>query len=477
MSLPSIHEDSSESTWITRIAIIVLPVAVGLVMAFQVFVGDLYGRTREKPPPEVVAAENGEPGQLSPLVVQSKLYVKVRAALSAHGTTEPWREQLAEMDELAVTRADRLRLAIVAAEIVGVPEAVSRLRSLRAEATPGQDLANEAGWLIRMYEAHGSRTPKPIPPEVLTAMRARHGWFADLAGTFGTTESNSIRWQVVQGGRSLMFFGAGMGLLMLVTSGLGLVCSIVFMTKLRSGELETRLQEPRAPSGAYLEAFAIWTLGFFLVLAVRVLVLGQTGVWSVVMTELMLWGLLLCLLWPIARGVSWSDLRADLGLTTGRGVGREILCGVIGFLAVMPLEWMGRRIAGIVEQLTGGESQPPRGVPAFETPLADSWALVWLGAVGSVLWAPVVEEVLFRGCLYRFVRSRLTWGWTAVVTAIIFGIIHPYSAAGIITVAFGGIGLALIKEWRGCLIAPIVAHALHNAIIETNVIGFLMIID
>jgi membrane protease YdiL (CAAX protease family) len=54
--------------------------------------------------------------------------------------------------------------------------------------------------------------------------------------------------------------------------------------------------------------------------------------------------------------------------------------------------------------------------------------------------------------------------WAAAVSALCFGLIHPYTPAGLIEVAAGGFVYALIRAWRGSLIAPVVAHALHNTV-------------
>ena len=49
-----------------------------------------------------------------------------------------------------------------------------------------------------------------------------------------------------------------------------------------------------------------------------------------------------------------------------------------------------------------------------------------------------------------------------LVSAALFGLIHPYTGTGLFSVAVGGISFALIREWRGSIIAPMTAHALHN---------------
>lgn len=85
--------------------------------------------------------------------------------------------------------------------------------------------------------------------------------------------------------------------------------------------------------------------------------------------------------------------------------------------------------------------------------------------------APVVEESVFRGLLYRHLREATSSArlWvsvllSAIITSVLFAILHPQgllAAPGII-----GIGLALVfmREWRRSLVPSMVAHGLNNGI-------------
>lgn len=89
-----------------------------------------------------------------------------------------------------------------------------------------------------------------------------------------------------------------------------------------------------------------------------------------------------------------------------------------------------------------------------------------LGLLSAVVWAPIVEETLFRGALYRFLRTRIGVVAAVLLSAAVFGAIHPYGGTGLVHVAVLGVLFACLREWRGSLIAPVVAHALHNGSIE-----------
>ncbi|HEU4394108.1 MAG TPA: CPBP family intramembrane glutamic endopeptidase, partial [Planctomycetota bacterium] len=86
--------------------------------------------------------------------------------------------------------------------------------------------------------------------------------------------------------------------------------------------------------------------------------------------------------------------------------------------------------------------------------------------------APIIEEIFFRGVLYRHLRDATRARGTAAsillsaaVSGIVFGAIHPQGlliAPVLATVAWP---LVHAREWRDSLVAPMAAHAAHNAII------------
>jgi len=132
-----------------------------------------------------------------------------------------------------------------------------------------------------------------------------------------------------------------------------------------------------------------------------------------------------------------------------------ILYGVIALAVALPLS----RILGAAGPGAGG------GRTAEESPAEVAAVLA-----SALLVAPAAEELFFRGLLYRALRAR--WGavpaW--VVSALAFGLVHlsredPTGSVVPVTVAVClGLGLALLYERRGNLVAPLAAHEAFNAI-------------
>jgi len=73
------------------------------------------------------------------------------------------------------------------------------------------------------------------------------------------------------------------------------------------------------------------------------------------------------------------------------------------------------------------------------------------------------NEAVFRGALYRHLRSRWAWPLAAAVTALAFGFMHGYPVLLLGPVISLGFGFALLREWRGSIISSMTAHCIHNA--------------
>jgi membrane protease YdiL (CAAX protease family) len=86
----------------------------------------------------------------------------------------------------------------------------------------------------------------------------------------------------------------------------------------------------------------------------------------------------------------------------------------------------------------------------------------WLYGIGVVL-APIFEEFIFRGLIFGGLR-RSCGPWVSVLaSAAIFAIVHP---AGAMPPVFAlGVCAALAQEKTGLLLAPMLTHAIYNAVV------------
>lgn len=449
------------NAWMSRLAPVLTVLLLALVVVMQQFLRSITDPTLAEPPEAIKTSEEvGDPG-IRGFVLDSKAAVKIKAA--RYEISISWADMVAEIEAGAASRTDRLRAAVVAGELIGKDAAIERINRLKAEITPGSDLATDAEWLVKLY----TKGRDSLPEAAVQSLVDRHGWFGDLAAAFDQPPGEKHRARSTSGIAEI----EAVQLTRAVTAGLMFLAAIAaFVTVARrwnNREFDGQFTSSALPPGIYLETFVAENLLFLVLLVMQVMTLWLTGTASVValaFNELLMWLTPLCLLWPSLRGVKWVLLAEDLGLHAGEGFAKEIRWGVVGYLATIPVYFALRVIFAMVYVATdtGEASTDIPGFPTFESPLSGSWIPVVLGALGAVVLAPIFEEIFFRGALYRYLRARWGVAVSVMVSALAFGFIHPYDLEGLIQVSVMGVCLGLMREWRGSLIAPIVAHMLHN---------------
>ncbi|PWU25471.1 MAG: hypothetical protein C5B48_01185 [Candidatus Rokuibacteriota bacterium] len=96
-----------------------------------------------------------------------------------------------------------------------------------------------------------------------------------------------------------------------------------------------------------------------------------------------------------------------------------------------------------------------------------------LDCVNVTVWAPIVEELTFRGLLYATLRTRLPAWPSALVSATLFAIPHGYAAAGSLSVLVSGLLWAWAYERTRSLIPGLLAHSANNVLSTLWVVGML----
>ncbi len=80
-----------------------------------------------------------------------------------------------------------------------------------------------------------------------------------------------------------------------------------------------------------------------------------------------------------------------------------------------------------------------------------------------VIAAPVLEELIFRGLIFKRLRTYTRFIPAAMISAAIFGIYHGYVVQGIYAFCLGFL-MCLVYERTHTIIGPMVFHAAANAI-------------
>ena len=90
-----------------------------------------------------------------------------------------------------------------------------------------------------------------------------------------------------------------------------------------------------------------------------------------------------------------------------------------------------------------------------------------------VVFAPIFEELAFRGILYAILRRRLTPLPAAMISACIFAAAHGYGLIGFLSVFWSGLLWAWLYERTGSLIPGMIAHAGNNLLVCLSVMSLL----
>ncbi|MDQ8195177.1 CPBP family intramembrane metalloprotease [Coraliomargarita sp. SDUM461004] len=80
----------------------------------------------------------------------------------------------------------------------------------------------------------------------------------------------------------------------------------------------------------------------------------------------------------------------------------------------------------------------------------------------AIVLAPIVEEIIFRGCIYRFLKSQTTRLPAQILSSCIFSMMHA-NLMSFVPLVIVGIVLARLYEKSGNLMVSISFHAFFNA--------------
>lgn len=384
-----------------------------------------------------------------------------------------------EIRSQAETPEDRFRAAVVIAELNGADAGLRELETLAEVPDKPPALEADAAALQRILRGGEATT------EEAAHLREDHGWFGRLALVIGKPDTDPERQAVVGRGMDLITLFAGAFLLGGAAMLAGFVLFIVGLVKWQSGSLRPRFTPMPRGGSALIEMVAVFIVSFLVLKEVAGLV---GSVWPGFETGFALtvqWLLLLVALWPIVRGMPRPAAMHALGLYRGRGFFREVGAGIVGYLACLPLLLLGMIsmiVLMFVEQqvrkhLGKGEPGPVHN-PVYDLVAGDKsspWMVVVVFLLATV-WAPVMEEIVFRGALFGHLRKR--WGVlaSALVVAPAFGLMHGYPLILLGGVMSLGFGFSLLREWRGSLIAPMVAHCINNFAVLTLVITMMRVL-
>jgi len=171
------------------------------------------------------------------------------------------------------------------------------------------------------------------------------------------------------------------------------------------------------------------------------------------------------IVWSTTMFAFWRQKVPNLLATVGyrsppgerRSWLRAIFVGLIGGLCAAG--------AMVVYQLAADRFEPLKVLKeeAMKSNSGNDASLFWWISILAVFAAPIFEEYIFRGLVYRGLRRSLRPVVAILASAGVFAIVHP--PFSVIPVFGLGVAAACCFEYTHLLVAPIVAHMVYNYIV------------
>ncbi|MGI9012961.1 MAG: CPBP family intramembrane glutamic endopeptidase [Phycisphaerales bacterium] len=464
-----------------------------IIIAVVLFVGiqqNLPAEQPAEPDPNVPAEDVHDVVGVKMMEFQSRLLVGQHA-------TFPKQSVKAQVELLNTgTVSQRLRYVVLVGETEGPHAASNALDDILARAarkniklSPQQEAA-----AVSLREMYSRRTHAPEDAEAarLTTQEREAleplGWFGKLAAAPEAIKhvEPEARAEAIRPAQqtflviiSAAFTGVGAGFLGFI----GLIILIVFMLMRRVAARLSDRASPLLHHGIYAETFALWLL-LFLGLQMGAGLMAIPPDISLLVSGFMFFLSLIALLWPALRGVPFTQVRRDIGwyLNPPGGV-LDALSGIGGYMMGLPVLAIGVGFTFLLMRVQGmlsGVGDPieyfgETGGPAH--PIIGEFADPSLGLVLQIFFvasvaAPIVEETMFRGVLYRHLRSgtRSMDTWlsvllSGVINSLIFAVIHPQGWIAIPLLGAIAFVMTIARELRGSLLSSIIIHGLSNGLV------------
>jgi uncharacterized protein len=171
---------------------------------------------------------------------------------------------------------------------------------------------------------------------------------------------------------------------------------------------------------------------------------------ATIVRDLSLLSLIFYFVWRNREGLH------SLGWTFGLGW-REIFLGIVLFL---PVFYTASLLDDALRHI--GFSAPTTAMSALEHVKGTGEIIL---AFILVCVVAVAEETIFRGyLLLRFQKGlQMAPFIAALLSSVIFSLGHGYEGtSGVVTVGYIGLCFALVYQWRGSLVAPMIMHFLQD---------------
>jgi membrane protease YdiL (CAAX protease family) len=159
--------------------------------------------------------------------------------------------------------------------------------------------------------------------------------------------------------------------------------------------------------------------------------------------------------------LSWSEAFGFRVATAGRA----ILTGLVAAVLILPIAWMLQHFSVEVLSRFKLETNPQDIVKSFQETQKVGGVLLRERIVfgfSVILFAPIAEELLFRGIIYPTFKQLGHRHIALWATSLLFAVLHA-NLPSMLPFILLAVTLAAVYEYTDNLLGPIVAHSFFNA--------------
>jgi membrane protease YdiL (CAAX protease family) len=157
------------------------------------------------------------------------------------------------------------------------------------------------------------------------------------------------------------------------------------------------------------------------------------------------------------HGTRWSQF---VGAPLTRLLKAMALALLVGLLLVPVALSLNKLCYNLIE---AANWTPEQQIPVKILKTNESWPRrIWFG-ISAVVFAPLVEESLFRGVLYPLIKQQGYPRAAVWVTSLFFALIH-FNLMTFVPLTVVALVLVWLYEFTDALLAPILAHGLFNLV-------------
>ena len=364
-------------------------------------------------PEKVVKGDSKDPTGLVMVQLQGEYLLGVASML---GSESEIATQASLLDIGTIGQRQRYMAFMIA---LGEPE-LAKQSALRMYVELDEQKMELTGQQAKNQETIDQLADGVLLPSDSESLKDSLGWFGKLV------EADEQQREIMESSSARkVFIVGGIMLGIAFAATLGLVGLIILLVKTFCGSLNSGLVSGVPQHGIYAEVFALWLIYFIVLMSVAG-ILSKTfaednATLAMGLSLLAFFTSLTVLFWARVRGISWNQIRTDIGWTRGGGFFKETLWGFAGYAMMLPILGIGVILVLILVLIqtlfTGGiGSDPFAGTSGGAHPIVldianGGWQVRILLVLLAAVAAPIIEETMFRGVLYRHLRTSTNkWG-------------------------------------------------------------------